>query len=263
MTEEKVSHDELSALQDQVEAEPEKPESSEVAENQLESEQETQPQQTDEVPEEPSDNAERSKLGRRVSEIEKTFKDELSGLKSLLLEQRSQPQNIPEYNDVRQMEEDKFHLDPDDVVTVKDLDAYNDYRDRQKQMQRERETQVYNSAYSNSLYNHQADNMYEEIIQELNANHNIRRSQNGASDAELNYLHAKNAVLERKMSEISNVRKSPLGANQDGDVPLGGPTDTNNPRARTKRVKLDTYAEGLVKDLGLSDEKVQKVLNEG
>jgi hypothetical protein len=271
MVEEKVGHDELSALQDKLEAE-----SAPVAEEKVADEQTTQPktdvkeeateqpteetlETIDELPEEPEDNAERSKLGRRVSSLQ----EEISSLKSLLLEQQRQPQSIPEYDDVK-LKEEEFDMDPDEPLTLRDLEK----REAYKAQQEERANQLYNNSYSNFIQQMSGNDLHDEICEELKANFNVRRTTDGFADAEVNYLNAKTAVLERKMSELSKPQKSsPLSKNKGGEeTPLGGPTDTQNPPPASSMPKMDSYAEDFIKyhekrGKPISEERVKKALD--
>ena len=201
-------------------------------------------QASEEVPEEPEDNKERSQLGRRVKAMEESQERFFNEMRNLIQERK--PSQPPE---------DEF--EDDWIPTTKDeLEKWADARDRKKEEKR----QLYEDSYRAQLNTFSKEENFEQIVNEMMTNHNIKYSDDGVSDARVNYLNAKVAYLESKAKE----KKSPLKKNEGKRAEnLGGAIESENMgKEGPGPIKLDPEAAKVAKDLGLTDEQIQKALSE-
>ena len=210
-------------------------------------------------PEEPSDNAERSKLGRRVSAIESSIQTLVEELRTVIKQTGKEDTPTDEEEDIWTDEDDE-----NGYVTKKDLTGFYQKLRMQEAKEADRvksETDKYNSDY-NSVFQEFGKTgdaeFHAEVLQEMKAHHNFKRSNSGLLDAELNYLKAKDAVLQKKATEHEN----PLDKNKGKDAKnLGVPSDTVVPGKIGALVKLDKYAEEFVSRVGMSEDSVKKALD--
>ena len=198
------------------------------------------------LPEEPEDNAERSQLGRRVKAMEDNQQDFFTKMENLIQGKASQPPK-------EEPEEEEFD---DDYIptTKKELDDVLDARDRKVTKKR----QQYEDDYRVQLNTFAQQEDYSEIIKEMTANHNFKHSDDGISDALINYKNAEVALLRSKAKE----KISPLDKNKDKQGEhLGGAIDSENmEREAGKPLKLDPEALEFMKTTGMSDESAKKAL---
>jgi hypothetical protein len=222
-----VSHEDLDAAleadaaQDAV-AETESTETETTEETQ----QETQPPAEDQLPEEPDDNSERSKLGRKV----KAMEDAVYGIQdavSRLLESQTKPKK------------DEPEFEGDDFVTFEKLDAW--------QQQRVKQQAEANKAYVNGvrgtftkLGQEYSEENWLSIV--ADAEKNIRKTGNPALDAQLSFTAAENRFLRSQLKQQAKP-KNPLEKNKDSQAKnLGGETNTNPPARQAAMPKLDPHA---------------------
>jgi len=177
-----------------------------------------------ELPEEPEDNAARSKLGRKVAAMfrkQDRVEEILDKLTSLLEKsQVTQP--------VQDEEEEEF-FDEDEPLTPKKLEEILEKRERQ----REEQAAQYENGYIKKVAELGSDltpEEHEEIVNEMMANFNVRYTNNPELDAERNYLKAERAVLRKKLAKPkkSNPLKgekprSPLGVANNQKVEKKSP----------------------------------------
>jgi len=207
--------------------------------------------------EEPLDNAERSRLGRRVSAIESSIQTLVDEFRTIM--KSAGKDDTPTYDTDLLSDEDG-----DEYVTKKDLPKfYESQRMREaKEAERiKRDTDKYNNDY-NSVFQELGKTVdadfHTEVLQEMKANHNFKRSNSGVLDAELNYLKAKDAILQKKSAGPQN----PLDKNKDKNTEnLGGPSDTIVTGKADTPVKLDKYAAEFVARVNMSEDSVKKALD--
>lgn len=229
---------------------------------------------TTDDPEEPADNAERSRLGRRM----KTLEDTLSEIKGLLKSgpQTAQPQaqqpaaTQPEANMTFDDSYIQRQIDaaveqgiiPATIMSPTDQWKVNQFVGNvQAHMNRQYATNYVNTLQSAELKGATPDDVHNEVVAELNrleSPFNLRRYDNPLVDARMNYLEAKAAILEKKMATTTpgNVFK--------GQKP-GGPATGTNVTTRTATVaetpiQLDEAAQDFIKRTGMSDESVKTAL---
>lgn len=94
---------------------------------------------------------------------------------------------------------------------------------------------------------------HDAILKEAHANFNIRYSNDGAHDAQLNYLYAENSLLRKGVK----VKKNPL----KGDtVPVGGATGSETKSKVVSMPTLDEHAAAFVKHHGIKEDEVAEAL---
>lgn len=223
-----------------------------------EKEEEPTESKEDEVPEEPSDNAGRSKLGRRVSAIEASIQTLVDEMRTVLKPAENQ--------ETIESEEDTWlaeNEDEDEFISKRDLpglfekfETLRTKKEAKVQKERDRYNAEYNAVFQE--YGKSTDpELHKQIIDEMIANHNVKRSNNGSLDGELNYLKAKATIIDKKSAETTN----PLEKNKDKDLKnLGGPSDTIATPKESAPIKLDKYAAEFVSQVGLSEDSIKKAL---
>ena len=215
---------------------------------------------TEDEPDEPVDNADRSKLGRRVSAIESSIQTLVDELRTIM---KPAGKEEPPEEDLLSDEDD------DEYVTKKTLTGFYQKLRMQETREADRvksETDKYNNDY-NSVFQELGKTvdaeLHTEVLQEMKAHHNFKRSNSGVLDAELNYLKAKDAVLQKK----SAGPKNPLDKNKGKDAQnLGSPSDTIVTGKADTPLKLDKYAEAFYSwtkstPLPMSEDSVKKALD--
>jgi hypothetical protein len=97
-----------------------------------------------------------------------------------------------------------------------------------------------------------------EIYEEMMAHHNVKHSDNAASDARINFQAAQIALLQKNGPKP---RANPLDKNKGKEAKnLGGGTDTEADTKSIRLPKLDEYAADFVKRTGMKDEQVARAL---
>jgi hypothetical protein len=147
-------------------------------------------------------------------------------------------------------------LDDDFVPTTKEeLNAWAEERDRKKDEERKQ----YEDRYRAQLKTFSKEENFEDIYDEMMANHNVRHSDDGIADAKVNFLNAKVTFLESKAKE----KKSPLDKNRDKEAEhLGGGLESENMGGKApSAVKLDPEAVEYMKSRGMSEEKAREILS--
>lgn len=248
MTEEgTVTHEDLdAAAEQQTPAEELMDEVTETPEVE-ESQEEVQPE---EVPEEPTDNRERSQLGRRVKSMEEKFDQFMERTGALLQASLQKPEE----------KSPEPEIDPNFIPTnVAELNKWYETKEREKARRQE----IYQSSYRSQLdvlgKDAESPEEHDAVVQEMMKNFNIKRSDNGVNDASINYLQAKVSYLRNKVV----TPKNPLEKNKDKENKnLGGPAGTPSIKVKTPQpVKLDKYAADFVARVKMDDEKVQEALS--
>ena len=249
MTEEGVSHADLDAAAEEVdqpaaEIPAAEPEPEPVAEEEVKPEAqvaEPEGEPEPEVPAEPEDNAERSRLGRKVAALETQLQTALQAL-----QEQAKPPADP--------------VDPDDLVTVGKLDEYLGQAERRKQAV----VKQYNAASQQELlkYGKQyKDEDWLEIVKMAESNWEYA-TRNPAVDTRLNFREAERKFLQGKIKK-GKTPVNPLEKNKDQNpTNLGGESGAElAPPKEQAKPQLDKYAQDLVNRTGMSDESVDDALN--
>jgi len=280
MTEVKVSHEDLDNALIEPEEEPPAEETEPIEDVATEGDQEGETEEVDddteseeeveesteeepedeEEPEEPEDNRERSKLGRRVSSMEAGFQTLQSIVQTMADTQKSFIEQFPSMMSRTDNDDTEIEDDIDEYISKKDLPIFLNKWESDKAKMAEKYNADYN-AYFRSQGQSVDNELHKLIMDEMLANHNFKRSNDGNRDAELNYLNAKIAVLEKSALEARKP-KNPLEKNKGKKVDnLGGPSETVTTSKSEPVIKLDKHAADFVKRTNMSEESVKKALS--
>jgi hypothetical protein len=201
---------------------------------------------------EPEDNAERSRLGRKVKYIE----DSVSTMQQQMLERMEQLQNMMYYRTnsetpAPQEDEDSGVYTRDDIRReIARIEA-----------EKERATQSYNMAYTQAVSKLSSDlseDEFAEIDQEFRANYNFRHSNDPVADAERNWYKAERAILRKKMATPK--KTMPLKTEKPS-APLGGAAPSKTTQKKTPAVKLDDATKDFIRRTGMSEDKAIELLS--
>lgn len=248
--------DEVEEVATEDETTEEEIESEEAAEE--EATEETEQEEVEDAPEEPVDNAERSRLGRRVSELETALlaaKQESQASTAQLNETLKQLTGV--LGKKEEPEEEEFFELPETKEELAKL-----VREQLAKVQNEaivQKTQAvkdYESGYIDTvgtLLEGEPDSA--EILKLIEGEFNIKHSkvdnlQSGMKDAAKNILAAKNKLYSAK--------KAPLKGDKPRG-PLGGGGGDKMPVAAKKMPKLDAAAAQYVKETNMSDDEVIRI----
>ena len=209
-----------------------------------EQEQEQVPEAPKEKPE-PEDNAERSRLGRKVKYLEEKLQDALTVIDRLGKHGGGE-------------EEENF--EEDFIPTSRaDLDRYLDYREKQ----RDRAAKEYENNYKATVGRMGLDlddSEYNEVLKEMLENHNVKRSADPEVDAQMNFYAAQSALYRKKLAEAGR-KRNPLEKNKDVAPPPGGPIGSQNAGKSKPLPQLDPIAADFAKRVGLSEDSINKALS--
>lgn len=269
---EKVTDNDLSsawdATQETQETEPE----NKGEENQTEGEVKEEQNVEDNIPDEPVDNAERSKLGRRLKTIEEKFDSFLTKLEQGGNQQVQQEQKVP----VNVTYDNKFiqsQLDaavergelPATIVTPNDQFLVNSFINNiQTQIGNQYAVNYINTLKAPSLKGNTPDDIHAEVVAELQkveSPFNLRRYDNPVVDAQMNYLEAKNHILQTRLAngvQTPNVFKGKL----KGSPPTGTSVNTRTTTVVNDIPELDEASQDFIKRTGMSMDSVKAALKE-
>jgi len=237
-------------------------------------------QEPDALPEEPADNAERSRLGRRLKQMEDFNKQILDELKSLKGGQPQQPvqQQIQEsatydrnyvdsqVNSLMEAAIGRGEL-PSTIVTPQDQYVVNKFMaNAEYQISQEAERKFVNGYVSTlqspGLKGDTPDDLHAEIIAELYRDEspfNKKRLANPQGDAYLNYMEAKTAILQKKLSE--NKPKNVFKGKPENSPATGTSVNTRTATVENDLPALDAYSMDFIKKSGMSPESVKAALS--
>ena len=193
----------------------------------------------------PADQADRSRLGRRITRYESEIK-ELKDMVKTLVEERKTP--IVPYSEIYPPEEEL----PEYISTREDLEKVLDSREQKKI----RNQQDYSNKYLKSFKSFATEDPenFQDIFAEMEKNFNNRYSDDATRDARINWLEARNVLLNKKFVPIKpNVRgkeTSPANIN----------IQTIMPMRETPDIKLSPLAEEFVRKTGMSEKSVKEAL---
>lgn len=182
---------------------------------------------SDEQKQRDTENAERSKLGRKV----KTLEEQITRLSGLL--ERKQQEQEPE----------------DSILTPENLPKYIE----RLEQERSHKKQEYSSSYTSKFAEIGAeDENFDDVWAEMYANHNAVVTGDPSVDAQINYLKAQNALL--KKGPKNPVQGKGATTNTAVNIPDG------MQKKQTVMPKLDHVAAEFLKKTGLSPEWAAKKL---
>ena len=191
----------------------------------------------DKVVEEPTDGANRSKLGRKFKLLE-------DQVQTLVSELKNKNEQIEEPN-----------LDPDEYMTRKDVDKYLESQRREDAANNRK----YNSDYISSVLSlsstEEDEGFLDRVLTEMDTNVKGRHTGNPEVDAKINYLEASQKVLR------GNKKPNPLEKNTKKTPGLGVDAVTKVTQTEKPLPELDEYAQDFLKKNPMSDEKIKEALS--
>jgi hypothetical protein len=205
------------------------------------------------------DNAEKSRLGRKVAAMRKEQEDFQGEMRQMLADIQAERRFAQNRTSMTVEDEpvNDLDFDDDDPITYAD---FKRIQEREQQLAK-RQTDKYANAYTGVIHQigagEQDRNLHDAVVKELMANHNVKRSENGELDAQLNYAKAQ-AVVFRQLAD----GKNPLEKNHQVTSPLGGSVHSSDePRRAKPKHKLDAYAQDLANRMGLSQKEIDEALD--
>lgn len=196
------------------------------------------------IPPEPTDNRERSALGRKTAYLEERIESFDSKLDEVLaaIELGKKP-DISE--------------DEESFLTKKDLKAWMEKQETNKLTVKSEYDKQYIRAISKLGADEEVDEVFDAILTELNSTYNQTYSQDASNDALINYLKASRAVYSKKPT-----RQNPLEKNKDkGGNGLGVSGGTKVKSKEAPLPELDSYAKDFIKETGMSESDVREALS--
>ena len=191
---------------------------------------------------------ERSELGRKVKGIESRLDTELFAVNDKLDQLLAK--------DVEDIEEEG---DDEIPQSKKELDEYMEKKFQARERASKDTDTKYNTDYQTAIGQFSEEEDYGEICKELEANFNIRKSDNGDVDGQLNYLKASKSFYKKKASGKDD-KPNPLKG-KGNDLPLGTPPGGDEEIDKEEAMpKLDAYAQDYMKKTGMSEESVKKAM---
>lgn len=223
----------------------------------------------DQLADEPTDNAERSRLGRRlkqVEEINRQILEELQALKSSRGETEKPGDDITfddNYLQSRLDEAVEKGLIPSTIVTPQDQIRVNNYINYlQTEMSNQYASRYLNTLKSPHLKGDTPDDIHAEVLTELQrveSPYNLNRFNNPVVDAQMNYLEAKNAILQKRLAEGKQTN-SVFKGRANNTPPIGTSVSSKTATHNDELPELDEAALDFIKREGLSPDSVRAAL---
>jgi len=161
---------------------------------------------------------------------------------------------------VKQTEYDEDWVPP---VSKAEFDAQVDQRVVQQIDQSKKQDDKYSDDYVvtlNKLAQGDEKDIHDAIIKELMDNFNVRRSGDGALDADVNYNKASRAYFKKQLGLKD--KTNPLKGPGEGQPPLGGGLEGEEMVVKETPIpKLDEYAKDFVEKVGMKEESVKEALS--
>lgn len=229
-----------------------------------------EPEQTEqetktEIPEEPVDNAERSKLGRRLKSTEDALKQVLDEIKSLKTPVQA-PVTEVSYDDKFVESQVAAAVQrgeiPETIITPQDqIKVNNFYKGLQDYMSNQYASKYLGMLKTPSLKGDTPDEIHAEVVAELQrveSPFNLNRFNNPTLDAQMNYKEALNSILMKRISEgkPTNVFK---GKAKD-TPPTGTSVTTRTSAVKNELPSLDESSMDFIKRTGMTVESVKSAL---
>src|SRR3972149_3260591 len=192
------------------------------------------------------DHAEKTRLGRKVKKLEEGMvtKAEFSQLKNNLDSFMTKP--------AEQVKAEQFDM-PEYVATPDDVEKVIQVREARQRNEQE----TYQKAYVSQMVSMSTGNeQHDEVVKEMMANFNIRRTGNPQIDAELNYAKAQAAVLSRGATKTVPVK---------GEKPAAAGVTVGNTNTQRKvtlpklSAEAESFAAYMIRN-GMSEESIAEAL---
>ena len=214
------------------------------------------------VPPEPSDNGERSKLGRKVKYIEDTvlgfqeqFEERMNRLDGLLASNNRRPDTYGYETEDDPNEE----LIGTKAELKKFLNDYNKDQETQRQDSQMKYEQDYVKTIKR-LGSDETEEDHKDIYDEMMSHFNVKYSDNPLVDAEKNYLKATRSVLKKRTAAPAK-KVNPLKGNKP-KAPLGAGSNSETMAKKTKPMpKFDEAAQDFMRKSGITPERAAEILD--
>ncbi len=200
------------------------------------------------TPEEIALQRERSGIGRRLSAVEREFKDKMTGIETTLNQIKSFIQTP-----MQQQNNDEFI-----PQTVNDLNQAIDNRISHKRTQEQIQTEKAQNEFIKtlahiSIEDGDTEEEFNEIRKEIIENYNQPLSDKPEKDAEAIYYRVKYALEKRKIASATNARISPLKGEKP-KAPLGGSQANKMTPPKGNTESFSQRTKKIMATFGLSDE---------
>lgn len=242
-------------------------------EHELEEEHGGEAPEKPEKPEKPEDdNAERSRLGRRIANMEREHQKQLTELTTLVQQQSMLLAQLLQGGKPNEQPGDE---DDDNELLPTTRKEFNRYLDRamekritERQIAQQQSDRKYQTAYLDTLKSIEdrepnaklASKVIEVMVKE-NSPFNLRHTGDPRVDARLNFAEAKAEIIARVVA-TAKAKGNPLKGNPP-KAPLGtGSSGSGSPPQNKPLPKLNPYAQSAAKFFNLTPDEVVKVLGE-
>jgi len=252
-----VSDEELDRAADEAVGVAEEATEEEVIEEESSEEEEAEEEQEEEIPAEPDaekENAERSKLGRKVKELEAQLERQSIENNERLAKALEAINNLTAKEEP---EEDDFIMPETKSELQKLIDEALEKKEQASKTVAVQKAEQYTKDYVDTMKDlvaDEEDDVREEIIARLKTEEfNVRHSDNGSRDAAKNIKNVIKSLAVKK-----NV--IPLKGEKPR-APLGGGGKDKVPGRELKLPKLSQEARDFIKATGMSDEEAAEALS--
>lgn len=220
--------------------------------------------------EEPTDNAERSRLGRRIKNLDEKFDMILSRLDAQpqARQQTAPVQNVT-YNDnyINSLMEAAIERGelPATIVTPHDQFVTASFVKRaEMEMERQYAIGYIKTLQAPQLKGATPDDIHAEVVAELQrpeSPFNRKQYFNPQMDAKINYIEAKNYILEKRLSGEKSDKNVFKGKPKDSPA-TGTSVSTRQATVANELPALDEASQDFIKRTGMSVESVKAALSE-
>ncbi len=195
-------------------------------------------------PEDEEEHRERSKLGRKVKQLEDVIQQQNERMEMLMAKLET-PASTNPYED--------------EILTEEDWKKYRAIRKKETEEQTKYSQGYIRNFYAEGKKDREGNpELYDEVYNEMAVNFNIRYSNDPSMDAALNYAKAKAAVLAKKTA--SPKLKPNL---KGGDKPQASTNIDVKSRAApepSEEIELDDEAKEFVRKVGMKTESIREAL---
>ena len=150
--------------------------------------------------------------------------------------------------------------DPDFMpTTMAELDKWANQRDTVRLKADRDYSNDYTVQIDGLAKGEESKEVHDAIVKEMMDNFNVRHSNDGVMDADLNYSKASRSYYKKQL-EVKG-KTNPLTGPDKNKPPLGGGLDGEEMKEKeTAMPKLDADAQAFIKETGMNDESVKKAL---
>lgn len=211
------------------------------------------------VAEKPSqdDNAEKSRLGRKIKAMEEESKKNKELLDEILKEIRTGKQTKSEVVDKSESNDDEEEY-PETITTPEDIERYN----RVKAKKDQKALTEYQTKYRGLIKGYDGDEHYKDVIELIKTNPEFDKIYTGdpAVDVEINYNKAAKVVLSKKVKAATTKKIDVHGDDNEENPPAGLSGGGKVAKVDTKEIELDEHAKEFVAKVKMSKEDVATAL---